>query len=212
MTAFRFPIRHIFFYLGMSTLVLLSATSVASELDPAVPESDPGEEEPVKIDAGLDANSFRLVTTNDESGSALVSSDVFAAAKGKCIFPKFTYYPGLTTTGRLRYGQADIRFEICPGKDPTDWKSSISVSPNTTASLQGYNFIKEEIHPTSDGDYYRFYEATFKWQDCLPYFVWPCTEKGTFKIRFYAWVVEGKPGVIYKSASAPPYWTLYNTP
>jgi hypothetical protein len=176
----------------MLSFVLLSATSVASELDPAVPENALGEEKPVKIDA-------------------FVASNSFPAAQGKCIFPKFTYYPGVTT-GRLRYGQADIRFEICAGKDSTDWKSSISVSHNGNASLQGYDFIGEEIHPTSDGGYYRFYEATFKWRDCLPYFAWPCVEKGTFKIKFYAWVVEGKPGVIYQSASAPPYWTLYNTP
>jgi hypothetical protein len=93
----------------------------------------------------------------------------------------------------LRYGQADVRFTICPGDNPGDWERSINVWPNGTASLQGYDFVNEEIHTTGGGDYYRFYTATFKLQDCVPYVGWPCTIRGTFAMDFYAWSWRAAP-------------------
>lgn len=150
------------------------------------------------------ASSISAVAESDDQPS----TDPSLAA---CIFPTFRRYPG-SSNGSLRYGQADIRFEICSGQHPSSWKASISAWHNTTASVQGFDFVDEEVHATSGGDYYRFYTATFKLKDCLPYYAWPCSIKGTFRLNFYAWDVEGTPGVVLQSATAFTGWRLFTTP
>jgi hypothetical protein len=210
--------------------------ALVSDLEPVVPEPvDPDESEEELFEEEEVLEEEGGVTIVEDVGETITWNESTAPVQGKgdgpdgpdrvagrdeaslakrtgrCIWPKFTRFPGVTSTGRLRYGQADVSFEICTDRHPSDWKASISAWHNTTASLQGYDFIKEQVETTGGGSYYRFYSATFKWRDCMPYFAWPCTTRGTFTMNFYAYVVDGKPYVSLQSASAPRYWTLYTT-
>jgi hypothetical protein len=156
-------------------------------------------------------------TADDDVQPPSESEPASQASAGLCTSKTITVYPGITTTGHLRYGQANVRFYVCSGEAAADWDRSIQVWHNTTGSAQGYDFINEEIHPVGDGDdregRWRDYKATFKWNDCAPFWGWPCTARGTFTMNIHAEVpTSGRPFIVLSSFTAPRYWTLYNTP
>lgn len=155
--------------------------------------------------AGLCA--FGLVATTSISHPA-------KAYASTCKFSTFSYYPTLAPSN-FRYGEADFHFQICSGTDPSLWGISAEVHTNSTGYDTGYTFDNASIYPTSGGSYYRFYAGTFNIHACAPLAGWPCGYSGSFTVNFYAWVVNGSPGVIYMSDSSDVGqhgWWLATTP